>query len=185
MGFSSYKCTGCSLSIIAPAVVADRRGLSWLYTVHLAEPKGREVVGVYDGYGRIVTIEFLQEFAETVTKTRDELLVWLRHTRGQGPGLQVSRLSVVMPAINSLYTAEANHPGVYEVKNSPGKGYGAVVDLRHYACWQVAGEPGFEHASERAPDQGYFGDWNRIKAPTTQADIEKLRKKAAKMVPTI
>jgi len=182
MGFYSNLCTGCAFSIISPYVVANGGGPSWMYTVHLVEPKGREVAGVYDGYGKIVKVEYLREFSEKVQMNRDELRAWLKHTRGQGEGPQVTRLSVVMPALKSLLNAEDGNPATYGVKSDPKKNYASIGDFRHYACWKIAGEPGFEHGSPEAPDQGFFANWKGLKEPTTKAELAKLRKKAMNRV---
>jgi hypothetical protein len=107
-----------------------------MYRVHLVEPDGKEVAGVYDGYGQIVTLEYLRGFKE------------------------------VMSALKSLFNAEPGDPAMYGVKSDPKKDYTAVGDLRHYACWQAAGEPGFERGSRHSDDQGFFGNWKGIKKPS-------------------
>ena len=148
MGFHSNICNGCSHSILSPYVTEDGRGPVWMYRVHLVEPDGREVAGVYDGYGRIVTLEYLRDFKE------------------------------VMSALKSLFNAEPGNPAMYGVECDPKKGYASVGDLRHYACWQAAGEPGFEHGSRHSEDQGFFGSWKGLKKPASQDDLAKLRKKS-------
>jgi hypothetical protein len=164
-----------------------------MYTVHLVEPKGREVVGIYDGYGQIVTIEYLREFTEKIKKAttmsvphmngpRTLNTAELRSLKQKAKGPHgPTTLPVVMAAMNSLLKAEDDDPAIYGVKNIPKKNYASVGDLRHYACWKVAGEPGFEHGSATAHDQGYFANWKGIKEPASRVDIARLIKKAAEL----
>ena len=153
MGFFSQECHGCHLSILAPYGLTQAN--AWMNDVIAVQKDGTLHSGGYDGYGRILLADSLDQRSEA---DWDEI--------------ETDEYSDKARSIGNTW-------------GDDGESTGDGPTAWHKACWVAAGGPRkWLGESPHAADQGYFfepEDYARKRPPKSPAGLARLAKAAERL----
>lgn len=147
MGFFSQQCHGCHLSILAPYGL--RHGMHWMNEAIAIQKDGTLHSGGYDGYGRILIADSLDQ-----------------RTEADWDEIESDEYSDKARSIGNDWGDDGEPTG-----NGP--------TVWHKACWLAAGAPReWQGESPNAADQGYFyeqTDYASRRPPKSPAGLKRLQ----------
>lgn len=145
MGFSSYLCRECGMSVYNHTSV---RAVENLSSVAVVLHDGTVIHGVYDGYGRVSGVKLYginvsdREFVEYINSKEEYLEDWKRDQARVESGERDER-TYWHQAWTSVEDIEEN----FSTK---------VPAVYHRCCFDEERHGVYEGGSERCPDQGHF-----------------------------